>query len=397
MRLRGVEIELCLNSAKGSLTDYFDKLGITYTLLPEIGTFGHAHGAKETFWKLFWPWSIFQHIFKIYPDAIKFRNWVKHKDVDIVHINSIVQLAAGWGAKMAGKKVVWHIREQMHPGWFGIRKFCIRKLIDYCAFHTIAISELNAERLNLEHKCTVVYNYVDEQKFNPHISSTFFRKKYSISDTHKIVVMLGGMVEHKGIDILLKAAAIVIEKAPNTTFLIAGDPPYNVYSKNKWKRKVRKLLEDVNFLPNIHRHTLRVLNQYKLRSHVIFTGMLTEEIPQLISEGSMLVWPAKVSHFSRPIAEAGMMGKPVIASRFESSEELVKNNVTGLLVKAKDHNKLAEGIIRLLTFPDEAKRMGKNAYELGISRYEATQNNIKIFDLYKTLLLKNYESKTDVL
>lgn len=383
MRERDVKIELCLNTTKGSLTDYFDRLNIPYTLLPDVGTFGHAHGAKESFWKLMWPWSIWKHIYRIYPDAITFRNWVQDKDVDIVHINSIVQLAAGWGAKMAGKKVVWHIREQLHPGWFGVRKFFVRKLVDYCALHTIAISELNAERLNLPHKCTVVYNYVDERKYNPDVRSTHFRHKYNIPDTHKIVVMLGGMVEHKGTDTLLKAAARVIKKDPNTVFLIAGDPPDNVYSRTKWKRRVRKCLEDINLLPNIHRQTLRLLHQYKLRSHVIFTGMLTEEIPQLISEGSMLVWPAKVSHFSRPIAEAGMMGKPVVASRFESSEELVIHEKTGLLVKAGDTEQLAEGILRLLKSVDTATKMGLNAYELAANRYGAEKNNKIIFDIYQ--------------
>jgi glycosyltransferase involved in cell wall biosynthesis len=387
MRIKGVEIELCLNTVKGSLTDYFDQLGITYTLLPEIGTFGHAHGAKESFFKLMWPWSIWKHIFRIYPDAIKFRNWVQNKDVDIVHINSIVQLAAGWGAKMAGKKVIWHIREQLHPGWLGIRKAVVRKLIDYCSIHTIAISELNAKKLNLPHKCTVVYNYVDEKKFTPNVHSRHFRTKYRIPDSHQIVVMLGGMVEHKGTDILLKAASLVLKDKPETSFLIAGDQPNNMYSKTKWKRRVRKYLEDMGLLPNIHRDTLRLLHTYKLRQHVHFTGMLTHEIPQLISEGNMLVWPAKVSHFSRPIVEAGMMGKPVVASKFESSEELVKDHVTGMLVKAKNAHQLADGMIHLLIFPKNAIEMGTNAYKLAITRYGANNNDKIIFKTYTKILI----------
>ncbi len=178
MKERGVQVEVCLNTVPGSLTEYFDRLGIEYNMIQGVGTFGHAHGAKESFFKWMWPWSIWKNALRIYPDAIRFRNWVQDMDVDIVHINSMVQLAAGWGAKMAGKKVVWHIREELHPGILGIRRNLIRFLIDYCANCIIAISEVNSSKINLKRKCTVVYNYVDKYNFNTEKKSCHFRKKY---------------------------------------------------------------------------------------------------------------------------------------------------------------------------------------------------------------------------
>ena len=41
--------------------------------------------------------------------------------------------------------------------------------------------------------------------------------------------MLGGSVHYKGVNILLKAAKIVLDQYPETYFLIAGYPLFNLW------------------------------------------------------------------------------------------------------------------------------------------------------------------------
>ena len=57
--------------------------------------------------------------------------------------------------------------------------------------------------------------------------------------------------------------------------------------------------------------------------------------------------------------EANAFGKPVVATRVGGVPEAVEHGVSGLLVEPGDSQALGDAIIRLLSNPEEARRLGE--------------------------------------
>src|SRR5207245_4741751 len=110
-----------------------------------------------------------------------------------------------------------------------------------------------------------------------------------------------------------------------------------------------------------------------LTATVRFVGM-HRAVPACLAACDLLVWPASVSPFALPIVEAGAMARPVVASDFPSSRELVRPGETGLLVPHNEPRSLADAILRILRNPEEGQRMGDAGYRLARERYDAQAN-----------------------
>jgi glycosyltransferase involved in cell wall biosynthesis len=196
--------------------------------------------------------------------------------------------------------------------------------------------------------------------------------------------MLGGALQSKGADVLVEAAARVRAVRPDVVILIAGVPPAGG-SPSPLKRWLRALLERTGFLPSVERRVRALIERQGLAETVRFIG-LRRDIPDMLAASRMLVWPASVSHFARPIIEAGAMGLPVVASDFPSSREVVIPGTTGLLVPPGDAEAFAAAILRLLDSPDEARTMGEAGHALARERYDAARNAAGTMEVYESVL-----------
>ena len=164
----------------------------------------------------------------------------------------------------------------------------------------------------------VIYNKIDTKKFNKNISGKKIIEKYNLKN-NKILLFVGRLSPHKGIDLLLKAFNIINKKIPNTKLLIVGKPTFNKYYKKL------KILANKN---------------------VIFTNSIKEEdLPYYYSACNIYVTASLWEGFNLPAAEAQACGKPVVAFNCCSHPEIVKR---GILVKEKDIQGFANATIKLL-------------------------------------------------
>ncbi|MBU4480575.1 glycosyltransferase, partial [Patescibacteria group bacterium] len=168
--------------------------------------------------------------------------------------------------------------------------------------------------------------------------------------------------------------------------------PQNDRSPSRLKHFLRRCGEEVGYLDNPERKALSIIQSNHLENVVRFIGMRSD-VPEMLAACKMLVWPASASHFARPIIEAGAMARPVVASDFPSSRELVQPGKTGLLFPTGDASTLAAAILRLLDNPDEASRMGEAGYVLARQRYDARVNAAATFAVYEDVL-KKHSKKT---
>lgn len=370
---------ILFNCIPGSAALPFAEQGVRIHQDPSISTYPHARGAWLGVRSLR-PWECVTLALKVRGSARRFRRFLETHPSDIVHLNSLVQVPAALGAKAAGVPVVWHIREEIHPGYLGLRRAWVRRCVRRCAAGVVAISHQNAKALGLARTVSVVYNFVDFKVFNRGLSDEAFRRSAGLPADVPLVGMLGGIVDSKGADVFVEAAVRVRRLRPEVLFLIAGLPPQEE-SPSRVKRCLRHLVEASGMVPSVEHRVQALLARHELEKSVLFVGM-RRDVPEMLAACAMLVWPATVSHFARPILEAGAMARPVVASDFASSREIVVEGKTGLLVPPRDPACLADAILRLLADPQRARCMGEAGFALARERYDARRNAAAILRIY---------------
>ncbi len=377
------EPQVLFNCAPGPAMEPFAARGIPVFQDARISTYSHGKNAWMSLRSLR-PWEMVTRALQVRGSSRLFRRFLEEHPCDLVHLNSSVQLPAAIGAKEAGVPVVWHVREELHPGYLGVRRAWVRRCIERYADAVVVISKVNAAALIRSSKVEVVYNFLDFGRFDRSISGDVFRRRLGLPADRPIVGMLGGVVHSKGADLLVEAAERVRGRRPDALFVIAGLPPTGEESPVALKRLARRLLEGSHFVPSVECRTRFLMASHRLADSVRFVGM-RRDVPEMLAACALLAWPATVSHFARPVIEAGAMALPVVASDFPSSREVVLSGETGLLVPPSDAMALAEAILQLLDHPDERRRMGEEAYKLARQRYDGVRNAQAVIAIYERL------------
>ncbi len=120
-----------------------------------------------------------------------------------------------------------------------------------------------------------------------------------------------------------------------------------------------------------------------------------EELDRLIRNALFSVSPSEwYENCSMSIMESLSLGTPAIGSDLGGIPELIKNNETGLIFKAKDKNALKEAIEALYNNPEKLNEMSRKCLE--ISNENNIENyTIKLTAIYNSLInkasLKNFE------
>ncbi len=166
----------------------------------------------------------------------------------------------------------------------------------------------------------------------------------------------------KGFDILIRAFKEVKRVHPELSLFIAGE--------GKEKDGLKKLVRDL-----------------KLEECIHFFGPVTDEEKAKLLKGCEFYVCAALREepFSNSTLEAFASGKTVVASNVGGIPDLVKEQVTGLLVPPGDPDLLAKKVIDLLDHPALISEMSRNAHERSKEfSLEITMN--KYVRLYEDLL-----------
>ena len=151
-------------------------------------------------------------------------------------------------------------------------------------------------------------------------------------------------------------------------------------------------LQTMNTLKRLA-YKLRYPSIFKLREKLIaiskyenvkFVGSVST-ITNILQESSFLISPFTVPHFSRPVIEAFAYAKPVITSDVVGMDEIVDDDVNGLIIKNGDSKALAESINTLVNKPELLKEMGENGRRKAIEFYSPKINVLKIENIYNQL------------
>jgi glycosyltransferase involved in cell wall biosynthesis len=283
---------------------------------------------------------------------------------DIIHLNTSSLL--GWGIAAWRKRIplVWHIREPLANGYLGLRRAITQKIIASCATKIVAICKTDGSPWQDSPKLSVIYNAVNEKQFIP--ASTARTQVPTI-------LFLGGIAEQKGTLLCLQAFEAVLQKIPTTRLILAG---------NNTLHQRNFILQKISGPAYYHERCLTLIE--KMRHSITLTGPTTD-VPALMKQCSVLVSPASVDHFARPVIEAGFMGIPALASDFAQQRELIVDKKTGLLLPPYAPEIWAVQLCSLLENEDLRIQLGRNAREFCKEQFALSLQVSKMVNVYNTL------------
>ncbi len=175
------------------------------------------------------------------------------------------------------------------------------------------------------------------------------------------VLCLGRLVPDKGIDIALNAFATLSEAYPELRVLIAGDGEL--------------------------RSDLEQQAAHLGMNNVEFLGWVPPgSVPSLINRADIVVMPSRQDSFPLTALEAGMLGRPIVATRVGGLPEMIEDGTTGLLVESEDADALGRALAGLLASPQRATQLGQAARERVLRKF-SWEGHIDAYDrLYRSLV-----------
>lgn len=372
-----------LFSSAGPAAKLFKARSIEVKVETGLSIFGHAIAGRPRF-RSVRPWQPITGWFSLISGIAGYIKALKPLQPDLVHVNSSLLPSAALAAKILGVPVVWHIREQLYHGLWGVRQRAFKKLIESAADKIIVLSEASRNQFAKVEKISIIYNFVNFDAFDRQIDGAIIRQKLDLPSSAKVLGFLGGLLPHKGGLTLLEAMIDVQRKMPETHLIVLGNTSLDTPSPSKIKRRIRPIVERTLNLYTPESFNLKFAC-VPIQENIHLVGAQSN-VPDWIAACDLIVFPSTCDHFARPIIEAGAMAKPIVASDWPSTREIVEPGPTGILVPPNAPQALAEAIVTLLQDEQKSRLMGEAGYQQARHKFNAKVQVEKVVRIYDEIL-----------
>jgi glycogen(starch) synthase len=213
--------------------------------------------------------------------------------------------------------------------------------------HLVAVSNANLETLRKvpgarADRAAVIWHGIED------LRDAYPRRR---PDGDGIEILFVGRLEpRKGVDTLLEAALDLVRERPELRVRLAGAD--DGYASG---RCYRDWLAD------------RLAGEPHVRARFVFEGEVPDSrLYQLYADADIFCAPSRYESFGLILAEAMMMGRPVVACRAGGMVEVVEDGVCGTLVPPGDAGALQAALRELIDDPELRERYAR----AGRERYE---------------------------
>lgn len=188
-----------------------------------------------------------------------------------------------------------------------------------------------------------------------------------IRDLHKkgcfVVGNVSRLSEEKGVNFFISSLPKVVEKHPETHYLIIGS--------GHDEQKLRDLSKELHVEEQIH-----------------FLGYRTD-VQGLIAQVDLLVLSSLTEGLPLAPIEAYSVGKTVVATAVGGTLDIVEGEITGLLVKPKNPEQIAEKVIWMIEHPEEKKAMEQEAKKFYEQEFSIERLAKSYIDFYERNLAES--------
>jgi glycosyltransferase involved in cell wall biosynthesis len=300
----------------------------------------------------------------------RIREFLSRENVEIVHtFHETADLWGGLVSKLGEQRILVSSRRDMGILRSRKHKFGYR-LMNRMVDRVLAVSEevrqfcIQTDGVPPD-KAATLYNGLELTKIDSENGLTEVRGRLSVTASVPVIATVGHIRYVKGIDVLVKTAAVVAQQIPNALFLIVGR-----YS-------------DSEYLQSIHRE----INQLGISSNVRFWGE-SEDVPSILRQCDIFFLPSRSEGFSNALIEAMACGLPCVATNVGGNSEAVSHGKSGYLIDSDDVAGAAARIMALLKDPHSARRMGIEGRKIVESKFTADTMIEQLVGHYERLLTK---------
>ncbi|HKY23373.1 MAG TPA: glycosyltransferase [Vicinamibacterales bacterium] len=275
---------------------------------------------------------------------------LRRESVDVLHTHDWKADLVGYlAARRCGIPVMTTVYV-----WFGknslpkVRAFewLDRQLIRHFDLVT-AISEATRRdtvRLGIPSaKARAVFSGVDLDRFSKPVDVAALRSSLGIGEGDQVVGYLDRLYPEKAHSVLVEAAKLVLARRPNVKFLFVGGGPL----AGELQQQAQSL---------------------GIGAHLILAGVRTD-VPDLLRIFDVQSHASLAEGIPLALYEGMAASRPVVGSDVDGIPEVVKHELTGLLVKPRDPSGLAAALLELLIDRDKAMRLGAAGRRLMEERY----------------------------
>jgi 1,2-diacylglycerol 3-alpha-glucosyltransferase len=235
------------------------------------------------------------------------------------------------------------------------------------AKHIVMPTESGLALFNLariETPTSAISNGINLEYFLPIKAKPYIYKKFEIPKNKLIISYLGRLDGEKHIEVMVKAAASLIEAGYDFHVVMVGDG---------------------NAAGDLH----RLVEKLGIEDRVTFTGLVSDEdLRELHRVGDIYTMPSPTELQCITLLEAMASGKPVVAVNAGALSELCLDGKNGYLVEVDDPEAFAVACAKLLDHPERRISFGRK------SRMIAESHDVKIImpqfeKLYKKIIAEN--------
>jgi glycosyltransferase involved in cell wall biosynthesis len=202
-------------------------------------------------------------------------------------------------------------------------------------------------------------NGVPTDRARPTRPPSEIRAELGVRDAF-VILSTGRLVEQKGLEYLIRAAAVLRADMPTARIVLAGE--------GRLRQQLSKLVADLG-----------------LGDFVTFVGHRSD-VGDLLAAADLVVLPSLWEGLSISLLEAMAAGKPVVTTGIGSNREVTNDGETAVLVPPKDPLTLAAAIRSLAADPGRLEELGRKGQEAQRERYSLQRMIDAYLDEYDRLL-----------
>jgi glycosyltransferase involved in cell wall biosynthesis len=287
---------------------------------------------------------------------------LRRERIDILHTHAFGQNA--WGSvigRLTGVPVV--IAHEHNRTFTGraLPALIDRELIARCASAMVVVSgEARCRMIEVERiaprRLALLPNGI--RALRPG-DGRAVRAELGIGEDEPVVGTVCIIRSEKALDVLVRAAAIVIRGFPNLRVLIVGDGP------------ARASVEAVT-------------DRLGLSERVLFTGARAD-VPDVLAAMDVAVLSSDYEGIPLSILEFMDAGKPIVATRVGGIPEVIEDGVHGMLVPPRDEAAMAAAVEGVLRDMDRGREMGARARDRCRREFSIDRTVERLEQLYEQL------------
>jgi len=250
-----------------------------------------------------------------------------------------LEVAKGFKRKilLAVERLIYRLAYRVYPNSYGLQDFILKNKLIYPENKQKVVARGSSNGINLDHFKTT--DSISRE-------AELIKRTNNISKENLVLTFVGRLVKDKGIEELIFAFERLHKYHGHVKLLVVG--PFEE-KRDPISNEAKQLLSN-------HESIIPVGLQMDIRPYLACTDIF--------------VFPSYREGLPNVVLQAGAYGLPLIGTSIIGTQDIVKHNVNGYLVKARSQDELLMAMLHLIEHPDLRTRIGAKLKETVYSQYD---------------------------